>query len=100
MKFVAVYAAISAIAVANGQKHRHSSSIRRVLQADEPMSMSMILDPNKKGTSTTKTTGTTGKSSSRSKMGGGACSIDGFWTAKDICTAAIPPEVDSSCDEE
>jgi len=36
MKFIAVYAAI---AVANAQTHRHSS-IRRVLQADEPMSMS------------------------------------------------------------
>ena len=99
MKFIVVSAAISAIAVANGQKHRHSS-IRRVLQVDEPMSMSMMLDPNKKGsTKTTGTTGTTGKSSSRSKMGG--CNIDGFYTpSEDICMAAIPPEVDSSCNED
>jgi len=64
----------------------------------------MMLDPNKKkSTTSTKTTGTTSKSSSRSKMGGEACNIDGFWIPiKDICTTIVPPnpEVVSSCDED
>ena len=85
MKFATVLALLT-IANANGQKRRHHA-IRRA-QEDQSMSMSMMLDPNKRTKDTGRST-TTRKTSTSNDEGCDFSDFTGDWAP----AANIEPQV-------
>ena len=97
MKFATVLALLT-IANANGQKRRHHA-IRRV-QEDQSMSMSMMLDPNKRTKDTGRST-TTRKTSTSNDEGCDFSDFTGDWTpAGPICELSYKPEVTAPFQDE